>query len=930
MKKTAKILVTLILALSFAVTAFAAPVIDYIVKDTVDGKEYYFFFGSYDDEETPSEAGITLNGKDYKLSLPSMTELPKSKRFGMAISDASNVLGDSFTAVPYTRDAFGIKTEGEEKTVVKTAVNEPRDYLISEASEVISGFYANDWGIVQQVSNAGTIHIETDSRANLGFTMDPIGVAIFKLDLTKLTECDINRKFKLNAKGYNFSGDINLDHMTFGSYVIDDSWSDVEAVVTEDVGKLYKNFIYKKIPMDTVYVSRESMDFSIDISTAVYRALKAGKSEAIVALAPDNTECKNLSLADGLKYNTMYTFYIEGKNAPSITYYTEDKAGYNADISYIKAGNDYLPGVDEGKTEFNVYLPYGTTEMPVVTAASVSESANVSVAQATFENKKAVITVTPKYADAAKTYTVNFIESVERPSETHVLRQSETNVFSDFYSIDPLTKKSAPAEANVQRSGSGASAVENKGSTDNLQDSFIFMQIDLSKLPNLHKGSPVMLKLHGELLSDSADIESTDLEIYPVSEDIWATLNDADFTKGIFKTMDIEGVIGNKKPIAVKTLTKAGGYWFTTTIGDHELDISSYIAYCLDNNQTKATVALRVKPLDLAANYTARFRMWHDRSYITYTDTDMSGYEYELGTIKVDGNSIYNFDKEKTFYNWYVPYGTENYPVVTATAEKGKVSVIQATKENPVAIVTVSPEYPSEEAKEYIISFIEGAESAEASTPLACSYTGILADAFSIDANYNKNATVDTNFKYVFHNVTARHGAIHNPYAGAYNILPSVTYLKLDLTKLENICTGKPVTLDLYGALGANDTAIAGADMELYSVADSIWTTIADEDLTVSASAAMDLGTVVNEKNFISKVYVERTEEGLWTTAGATHHSFDITQFVNYCIDNGITTPTVAVRLNPGVATNPAMRFQFYTNSSTQSKVTYYKNAVIE
>ena len=57
-------------------------------------------------------------------------------------------------------------------------------------------------------------------------------------------------------------------------------------------------------------------------------------------------------------------------------------------------------------------------------------------------------------------------------------------------------------------------------------------------------------------------------------------------------------------------------------------------------------------------------------------------------------------------------------------------------------------------------------------------------------------------------------------------------------------------------------------------------------------------------------------------------HSIDMTQFVNYCIDAGITTPTVAVRLNPLSATNPAMRFMFFTNSRTKSAVTYYKNAV--
>lgn len=926
MKKFAKAFLGMFLALAFTVSAIAAPAIDYVVKDTVNGKEYIFLFGSYDDEEVPSEAGITLNGKDYKLSLPSMIELPKSKRFGMAISDESNLLGDSFTAVPYTRDEYGIKTEGEQSVIAKEDITLPHDYNTKDASGVVSAFYANDWGNLQAGTN-GLAFIETDSYANLGFTMDPIGVALLKIDLTKLTDYDLNRKFILNVKGYGISG--TLDHMTFGSYMVDSDWTEVSAVAGTTPGLFYKTYAYNKKPMATTSITKDSLDFSIDISAAVFHALKAGKTEAVVALAPDNRECKKLSEENGTRYDTMFNFYVSGDKAPTITYYTEDKSGYNGELASIKVGDNYLPGLKDGKTEFNVYLPYKTEELPPVSVTAEPDTAIVSVTQATLENKKATVSVTPKYGGEAKEYTVNYIISAERAGETYTL-DYQSPVFADVYSIEPLTDVTAPVASNIKRETSAISVYEDNNKVPNtFKDSMAFLKFDLTELKNIDKGSPVKLKLHGGLVSDK-ETDRAQLEFYHVDSDLWTALNNSEnLIPGVQAATDIDSVVSKGNLVLAKTLDKSAKYWAAyAEVGDIEFDLSAYIAYCLDNNITTPTLALRINPLD-AQTYQHRFYFWLSGSSLTYSDKDMSGYEANLGTITIDGKSIYQFDEETTSYNYYIPYGTENYPVVSATAETGNVTVTQATKENPKATVTLSPEYAAGESLKYVINFIEGTEAAAEETTIACSDSGIISDAYSLNPNYTSTKTNEENKSHVRHAVNSDHSTGYNPYSNAINLLTCVAYVKFDLTKLADINRGQPVYFDMYGSLGSNVDTFESADVELYSVDNSVWTALSDEDLSVGAAAALDVNSVVNEKNFITKVSVERTTD-LWGSAGAAAHRADITQFVNYCLENNITEPTIAVRVKPLDLPATYLRFRLFTNSTSQSKVIYTKNAVSE
>ena len=72
------------------------------------------------------------------------------------------------------------------------------------------------------------------------------------------------------------------------------------------------------------------------------------------------------------------------------------------------SAGQYLPEFDAATTEYTVYLPAGTTEVPTLSATSTDENASVDVAQAASLSETATITVTAEDVTVSKAYTVTF------------------------------------------------------------------------------------------------------------------------------------------------------------------------------------------------------------------------------------------------------------------------------------------------------------------------------------------------------------------------------------------------------------------------------------------------------------------------------------------------------------------------------------------
>lgn len=102
--------------LSFSLTSFAGVNLygDYIFSDG----EYIYTFGNVDGEF--DEVGVKINGESYKLEDSKLNIAKITGKFGIGIKDSSNLLGSTYSAVPYTKSGESV-VEGAAIEVVKEA-----------------------------------------------------------------------------------------------------------------------------------------------------------------------------------------------------------------------------------------------------------------------------------------------------------------------------------------------------------------------------------------------------------------------------------------------------------------------------------------------------------------------------------------------------------------------------------------------------------------------------------------------------------------------------------------------------------------------------------------------------------------------------------------------------------------------------------------
>ena len=97
----------------------------------------------------------------------------------------------------------------------------------------------------------------------------------------------------------------------------------------------------------------------------------------------------------------------------------------NVNLQSININGEPLEGFNKNILNYNVVLPYGTTEAPEVTAIAEDESVTVDITQAEDPDAQATIVVTSQDGETTKTYTIQF--SVEAPS---------TNAYLSSISLD--------------------------------------------------------------------------------------------------------------------------------------------------------------------------------------------------------------------------------------------------------------------------------------------------------------------------------------------------------------------------------------------------------------------------------------------------------------------------------------------------------------
>ena len=96
MKRILSTIITLMLVGILSVNAFAIG-IDMSFKATPDelsSDEYIYSFGHIEEGDNPTEIGIKVGDRKFKLNDPALYNAKVSKRFGIGLADIYNKLGD--------------------------------------------------------------------------------------------------------------------------------------------------------------------------------------------------------------------------------------------------------------------------------------------------------------------------------------------------------------------------------------------------------------------------------------------------------------------------------------------------------------------------------------------------------------------------------------------------------------------------------------------------------------------------------------------------------------------------------------------------------------------------------------------------------------------------------------------------------------------
>ena len=138
--------------------------------------------------------------------------------------------------------------------------------------------------------------------------------------------------------------------------------------------------------------------------------LPYGTTEAPIVEAEVEDSSATLQITQADNPNGVATIIVTAEDGTNKTYTIQFSVALNnnADLSELTYNGNPVPNFDKNTLNYNVELPYGTTEAPVVDAVPEDSNASVDITQADDPNGTATITVTAENGIATKTYTIQF------------------------------------------------------------------------------------------------------------------------------------------------------------------------------------------------------------------------------------------------------------------------------------------------------------------------------------------------------------------------------------------------------------------------------------------------------------------------------------------------------------------------------------------
>ncbi len=130
-----------------------------------------------------------------------------------------------------------------------------------------------------------------------------------------------------------------------------------------------------------------------------------------VTFAGRKLEGSEISITNGDVISTPTTITVRAEDGKSTTTYKiqfQKAAGSNAKLASISVDGFAMSGFNPAKYNYTYDLPYGTTQVPVVTVQKQEDEQTVEIKQATSVNGTATITVTAANGTTKATYSITF------------------------------------------------------------------------------------------------------------------------------------------------------------------------------------------------------------------------------------------------------------------------------------------------------------------------------------------------------------------------------------------------------------------------------------------------------------------------------------------------------------------------------------------
>lgn len=308
------------------------------------------------------------------------------------------------------------------------------------------------------------------------------------------------------------------------------------------------------------------------------------------------------------------------------------KQSNNAKLAGIEVNGSPLQGFNPLLDNYNVSLPYGTTDVPVVAASKQEDAQTVTIQQATSVNGKAVITVVAQDGTTKQVYTLNF--SVAKLSDNTLkdilVNGKSLDGFSptkSTYTVElPITTTEKPVITPVSAYADGAQTINIVENTLNVAAQSGVCRITVT--------------------APAASTTRTYTLNYKITKSSNSRLSmiyvDGEPLAGFLPEVTSYSLV---LPVGTTEMPR-----ITWTAGDEFQQV----------NMTPGGVDGVTRIVVTAGNgSTTTYRL----NISTEKSTNAA-----LKAILLDGVALENFDAEQTEYTVVLPAGTKVAPTVTATA----------------------------------------------------------------------------------------------------------------------------------------------------------------------------------------------------------------------------------------------------------------------